>query len=86
MNITKEQYNNLQLFYKQQPSEQQQTTVIGDDAANASLQDWSGHENFFVSFKYSTGSEKYNIEVEIDGTWAKIAQLSRERWSKENPY
>ena len=81
MNITKEQYNNLQLFY-----EQQQTTVVGGNDANASLKDWGGHENFFVSFKDSTGSEKYNIEVEIDVAWAKIAQLSRERWSKENPY
>lgn len=27
-----------------------------------------------------------NREVEIDVAWAKIAQLSRERWSKENPY
>lgn len=27
-----------------------------------------------------------NREVEIDVTWATIAKLSRERWSKENPY
>lgn len=31
------------------------------------------------------GSED-NREVEIDVAWAKIAKLSRERWSKENPY
>jgi hypothetical protein len=86
MSITEKQYNNLQLSYEQEPYEQQQTIVTGDDDANGSLQDWSGHENFFVSFKNSTGSEKYNREVEIDIAWAKIAQLSRERWSKENPY
>jgi len=27
-----------------------------------------------------------NREVGIDVAWAKIAKLSRERWSKENPY
>jgi len=89
MSITEKQYNNLQLSY-----EQQQTVVtydidgidFGHDDANVSLQDWSGHENFFVSFEPPTGSEEYNREVEIDVAWAKIAKLSRERWSKENPY
>ncbi len=89
MSITKKQYNNLQLPYKQQ-----QTIATGDiagidfgyDDANSSLQDWSGREIFSVSFERSTGSEEYNREVEIDSTWAKIAQLSIERWSKENPY
>jgi hypothetical protein len=80
MNITDIQYDNLQLSYEQQ------TAVDEGDDANCSLPDWGGHENFFVSIRHSTGSEKYNREVEIDGTWAKIAQLSRERWSKENPY
>lgn len=86
MNITGKQYNNLQLFYEQQPYEKQQATVASGDDANGSLQDWSGSENIFNSFKYSTGSEKYNREIEIDGAWAKIAKLSKERWSKENPY
>ena len=27
-----------------------------------------------------------NREVQIDVAWAKIAKLSREQWSKENPY
>ena len=89
MSITEKQYNNLQLSY-----EQQQTVVtydidgidFGHDDANVSLQDWSGCGNFFVSFEISTGSEKFNREVEIDVAWAKIAKLSRELWSKENPY
>lgn len=85
MNTTERQYNNLQLHYEQQYYEPQQT-IVGEDDANIPLPDWSGHENIFDSFKYSTGSEKYNRELEIDGTWTKIAQLSRERWSKENPY
>ena len=85
MNITGKQYNNLQLFYEQH-YEKQQTTVASGDDANGSLEDWSGYENIFDSFKYSTGSEKDNRELEIDGAWAKIAQLSRKRWSKENPY
>jgi len=89
MSITEKQYNNLQLSY-----EQQQTVVTSDidgidfshDDANVSLQDWSGCGNFFGSFETSTESEKYNREVEIDVTWAKIAKLSREWWSKENPF
>ena len=89
MSITEKKYNNLQLSY-----DQHQTVVttdiggidFGHDDANCSLQDWSGHENFFVSFERPTGSEEYNREVEIDVAWAKIAKLSRERWSKENPY
>lgn len=89
MSITEKQYNNLQLSY-----EQQQAVVtydidgidFGHDDANVSLQDWCGPGNFFVSFEISTESEKYNREVEIDVAWAKFAKLSRERWSKENPY
>lgn len=89
MSITEKQYNNLQLSYKQQ-----QTVVtydidgidFGHDDANVSLQDWSGRGNFFVSFEISTGSEKYNREVEIDIAWDKIAKLSRDQWSQENPY
>lgn len=84
MNATERQYNNLQLHNEHQYYEPQQT-VVGDDA-NIPLPDWSRNENIFGSFEYSTGSEKYNREVEIDSTWANIAQLSRERWSKENPY
>jgi len=88
MSITEKQYDNLQLSYEEE------TIVTGDfagidlghDDANGSLQDWSGRGNFFVSFESSTGSEKYNREVELDVEWAKIAKLSRERWSKENPY
>jgi hypothetical protein len=89
MSITEKQYNNLQFF-----SEQQQSVVTYDsegidfahDDANVSLQDWSGRGNFFVSFDVSTGSEKYNKEVEIDIVWANIAKLSRDQWSKENKY
>lgn len=89
MSITEKQYNNLQLS-----SEQQQSDVtydiegidFGHDDANVSLQDWSGRGNFFVSFDVSTGSEKYNKEVEIDIVWSKIAKLSRDQWSKENQY
>lgn len=94
MNITETQYNNSELLHEQQPYEQQQTVAtddiaginFGHDDANGSLPDWSGHTNFFVQFKNSTGIEKYNKQVEIDVAWAKIAQLSRDRWSKENPY
>jgi len=85
MNITEKQYDSLQSSYGYQLYEQQQTHAIGDDA-NASLQDWTGRENFFVSFQNSTGSEKYNREEAIDIEWAKIAELSGKRWSKENPY
>jgi len=88
MSITEKQYNNLQLSYEQQTIATDDIAGIdcGHDEANVSLRDWSGHENFFVSFKNSTGSEEYNRELEIDTAWAKIAKLSRERWSKENPY
>jgi len=36
----------------------------------------------------SDPAEEFEIapEEEIDIEWAKIAKLSRERWSKENPY
>ena len=85
MNITEKQFDKLQMPYGHQLYEQQQTSFVGDDA-NDSLRDWSGRENFFVSFKNSTGSEEYNREEEMDIEWAKIAKLSGERWSKENPY
>lgn len=89
MSITEKKYNNFQLSDYQHPTVV--TFDIGEidfvhDDANCSLQDWSGHENFFVSFERTTGSEEYNREVEIDVAWAKIAKLSRDRWSKENPY
>jgi hypothetical protein len=85
MSITEKEFDILQLSYDQQLYEQQQTNFIGDDA-NDSLRDWSGSENFFVSFNDSTGSEEYNREEEIEIEWATIAKLSGERWSKENPY
>lgn len=36
----------------------------------------------------SDSAEEFEIapEEEIDNEWATIAKLSRERWSKENPY
>lgn len=86
MNITKTQYNNVQLPYEQQSYEFSQITAILNDDANGSLQDWSGHGNYFISFTNSTGDELYNREEVVDKEWAKIAHLSRERWLKENPY
>lgn len=88
MNITEKTYNNLQLLYEQKhiiATDDIDRVDFRNEDANVSLQDWSGHENLFDPFKNSTGSEKYNREVEIDVTWAKIAKLSREEWSKENP-
>lgn len=89
MSITEKQYNNLQLSYEQQHAfvtYDIDGIDFGHDDANVSLQDWSGRGNFFSSFEISTGSEEYNREVEIDVAWSKIAKLSRDRWSKENPY
>jgi hypothetical protein len=89
MSITEKNHNNLQLSYEQQQSvvtyDIDEIDFVHDDA-NVSLKDWSGRGNLFVSFEIPTGSEKYNREVEIDIAWAKIAKLSREQWSKENPY
>lgn len=89
MSITEKNYDNLHLSSKQQQSVVTydiEGIDFGHDDANVSLQDWSGHGNFFVSFDVSTGSEKYNKEVEIDIVWSKIAKLSRDQWSKENQY
>jgi len=81
MNITEKQYDDVELFY-----EGQRTTAGEGNDANRSLQDWGGQGSFFDSVKYSTRGERQNREMEIDDTWARIAKLSRERWSKENPY
>ena len=89
MSITEKTYNGLQLFYEQQRTSVTDNLVGIDfrhDDTNRALQDWSGHENFFATFERPTGSEEYNREIEIDVAWAKIAKLSRDRWSKENPY
>jgi hypothetical protein len=89
MSITERTYNALQLFHDQQRTSVTDNIAgiyFGHDDANVSLQDWSGHENFFVSFDNPTGSEEHNRGVEIDPAWAKIAKWSREKWSKENPY
>ena len=89
MSITNKLYNNLQLTYEQQQIDFASDIVginLTQDGSNCSLQNWSGHDNFFVPFESSTIRREYDREAEIDSEWSNIARLSREQWAKENPY
>lgn len=58
------------------------TTNEDSASANVPLRDWG---NSYCPSPTQVSTSDSN-DTEIDSGWAKIANLSRKRWYKENPY